>query len=733
MDAVMRALLLIALLLPTCLGATQIEPDRPRVCLALSGGGARGMAHIGVLKALEELQVPVDCIAGASMGSIVGGLYASGISADLLQSLIDTIDWEDVLTNELDWRDRRIQDKEETRNYFLGVEIGLGTDSSAAPAGILAGQNLQLLFRRLTAGLEIHDFDDLRVPFRAVATDLNNAESYVFDRGDLATAMRASMAIPLVFEPVKHDGRYLVDGGILNNLPVDVAREMGAKVVIAVNISSPFGKVGQSSSLFDVAYQSIDAALIQNTFKSLATADLVIAPELGDITAADFERGKEMIELGYQAVMQRRIFLDTLAVDEDTWAELRQQRRPPTRSTLQPIRYLEFAGNDRTATARLWAKTHELIGQLADPPILEKAAARLMALESFQSVDYVFIRNPEGEQGVRFLLQEKPWGPNYLSLGLNIQSDFDVATDFNLLARYRRLNLNDLGGEWSTDASLGTEIRIENEFYQPTDHAERRFASAYLDVSRLPLRLFASNDDQIAEYRIGEARLGFDIGFNFGNNRLRLGTWRGIKRADLQVGDPQLGTFDDDEGGYRLRFEHESLNQVHLGNRGAFVSLDYLDFNTGLGAEADYQRLDWQAYWRHPIWKGSTLHLESLGRWIESDNPLPLSAYVTLGGLDDLSGFPENGLIGDRAAAFRFGTLTNLQKFKLPLLGAPRILALAHAGHVWQPGESTNTSDLRYGITLGLTLDVLGTVLFAGTGHTQDGDTRLYLRIGSGL
>ncbi len=706
--------------------------DRPKIGLVLSGGGARGVAHIGVLQALHDMNVPVDYIAGTSIGSIIGGLYASGLSPTALEAMVRSINWDEMLSSEVQWQDRRFQDRKASRKYFLGVEFGLNTEGGVAPSAVLAGQRAQLLLRRMTAGLNVSQFDELPIPFRAVSTDVNAAEPYVFASGDLATAMRASMAIPLIFDPVRIDDHVLVDGGILNNLPVDVARDMGADVIIAVNVSSPLGKIDDSSSLVSIAYRSIDASLVQNTIQSLSQADLVIAPDLSDLDAADFDRTDDMLNAGYAAVKAKQRFLETLSLNVADYAEYRASIQESQRKAPGSIQFVRFSGNRRTAEPRLAAVTEHLIGETVDHEALEATIRRLLAFESFVSVDYRYVNNAAGQTGIEFAVREKPWGPDYLAFGLEIASDFDIATEFNLLLRHRRLNINALGAEWVNDVSIGTDLIYESEFYQPLDVSEQQFVAARAHASRLQQRV-VDRDELLARYDVDTLGVSAAYGVNFGNSRFESYLYRGQVQSDREVGIPDgFAEFDDDQAAVGLRFQHDSLNKAHLANKGWLVDMRFDRFLDAGGGDHEYSGADFSAVWRQPFASFNALHLEARGQWRgDATGLLPDSAYVTMGGMDDLAGFAEDALIGTRSFLLRAGTLSDVQPLDIPVLGPPRILAMVHAGHVWDQTESVSFGDLQYGALGGMSMDLLGAILFAGAGYTQDGDTRLYVKIGA--
>jgi NTE family protein len=406
--------------------ATETSTTRPKIGIALSGGGARGIAHIGVLEALEELNVPIDYIAGTSMGSIVGGLYASGLSTQDLRRALAEIDWDRIFHFKVDRDNLSYREKQNQRRFFQ-IEIGLDKNYAlTAPSGFVGGQDLFLALKRLTRNINTDDFSKLPIEFKAVAVDVNTAEVYWLEKGDLALALRASMAVPFAFAPVEIDGRLLVDGGILNNLPVDVVKAMGADIVIAVNISTPLTEIKSSSSFLTVASQSLDAALIQNTRRALKQADIIITPDLKDYGFTDFKKGTEMIAKGYQAVTQKAYLFTKLKINPNQYAIERASltaKAPKAPDTIIPT-FIRFIGNQRTSTGVLQGKLNDLIGLQLTLEDIEKETTRLMSLNDFEQITYHIEQNQQGQTGLVFHVREKSWGPNYFRLGLNIRTTF---------------------------------------------------------------------------------------------------------------------------------------------------------------------------------------------------------------------------------------------------------------------------------------------------------------------
>jgi len=271
-----------------------VAEARPKIGLALGGGGARGAAHVGVLRVLEEMHVPVDYVAGTSMGAVVGGLYASGMSPDEIESALTQIDWNDTLTDRTQYKDLPFRRKEDENRYLTSFEAGLRGRRLTLPSGLQSAQKVRFLLQsNLIDVAHIHDFSELPIPFKAVAADIETGEAVVLDHGDLSEAIRASMSIPGVFSPIEIDGRMLVDGGIADNVPVDVVRAMGADVVIAVDVGGPLLKREQMGSMFAVTSQVLTILTRRNADLQLKDATIVLAPDVSRYGAMAFSEGQD--------------------------------------------------------------------------------------------------------------------------------------------------------------------------------------------------------------------------------------------------------------------------------------------------------------------------------------------------------------------------------------------------------------------------------------------------------
>ncbi|MGB6001880.1 MAG: patatin-like phospholipase family protein, partial [Thermoanaerobaculia bacterium] len=406
--------------------------ERPKIGLALAGGGAKGVAHVGVLRVLEELNVPVDYIGGTSMGSIIGGLYASGMSVDELEETLLEIDWADTLEDQTRRKDLSFRRKEEQRRYLMGLELGIKKSGIVWPTGLKTGQKLYFMLQTLTLPVaDIEDFDRLPTPFRAVATDIHTGEAVVLDHGNLATAMRASMAIPTVFTPVVLDGRLLVDGGLSNNVPVDVVRDMGADIVIAVDVGAPLSD-RQVESMIQVYAQTMRFLTRRNMEPQLAAADLVIVPPgVASYGTLEFKASEKILATGIEGAWEQEEALRRWAVSPEEFQRLQAARAleplPPA-----TIDFIRVEGNKRVDERIIRNKIRQQPGDPLDSDAVEKDIRLVYGLGDFKQVSYTLIEEGD-ESGLVIQTEEKPWGPNYMHLGLELATDLNGEFDASFL------------------------------------------------------------------------------------------------------------------------------------------------------------------------------------------------------------------------------------------------------------------------------------------------------------
>src|SRR5688572_162626 len=536
----------------------------PRIGVALSGGGARGLAHIGVLKVLEELRVPVHCVTGTSMGAVVGGTFASGVPPERMQETVDKTDWNEVFTDRPPRGEISIRRKADDYKTLFAPEFGVNKDGLALPKGLLAGVSIEAYFRSLTGSAAgITDFRSLPVPFRAVAADIVTGDAVIIESGSVSQAMRASMSVPGAMSPVEINGKLLVDGGIANNLPIDEARKLCADVVIAVNISTPPLKREEITSALSVSLQLVNLlgkATVDAQLKDMRPGDVLIAPELGDISSGSFERSKDAIRIGEEATRAVADSLKRYSLPPEQYAALRR-KQTTEEAKIGAVDEIRFGGLQRTNPEVL----HNLMQSKAGEPLTEEKIGadlrRIYGRGDFEAVDYRIVQ----EAGRRVLLvepKEKSWGPDYLRFGVGLATDFGGDSAFNILAQYRRTWLNRLGGEWLTELQIGRENRLFTEFYQPVEERGRWFVAPYASVG-LTTRGIYQNEKRVAEYELRESRAGLDLG-------AALGTWGEVRagpvyrriNASVDTGSPILPALTETSAGINIRVRGDQMDHA---------------------------------------------------------------------------------------------------------------------------------------------------------------------------
>ena len=448
---------------------------RPRICLVLSGGGARGMAHIGVLKVLEELKVPIDCIAGTSMGAVVGGLYASGMTAEQIDATMRSVDWQDAFRDAPPRRDLDFRRKQDDRNFLVRLPLGLQHHHILLPKGFIQGQKLQETLRQLTLPYsDSPSFDQLPTQFRAVATDLESGKAVLLDRGDLSIAMRASISAPGVFAPVDYQGRLLVDGGLADNLPINVARAMNADILIVSDVSFPLQPRERLDSALSISNQMLAILVRKESDRQKATLgpqDILIEPALGTAAVTDFTVAVSTIAQGETAARGAQPRLAALSIGDGAYAAY-LARRAARQPGLPVIKFVRVDQESKRYEKTILAEMQPLIGKPLDVDEVNARITELYGLGYFETLDYTLVERGEGadqESGLEVRARRKSWGPNYVRFGLNLQDDFQGNSQYNAAARFLMTEINDLGAELLTDVQIGSDPKLTSEFYQPLD------------------------------------------------------------------------------------------------------------------------------------------------------------------------------------------------------------------------------------------------------------------------
>ncbi len=734
MSGMLRWLTAVVLLAVTVVPAAAGEPaeqgtSERKVVLVLSGGGARGAAHVGVLKVLEELQVKPDLIIGTSMGSIVGGLYAAGWSPDEMVEMMAALDWNRVFSDKVPRRDQTFRRKQDDRPALIDLRVHFDGVKPYIPPGILGGQSIELLMDSLEAqSATAVDLDRLNVPFRAIATDLGSGDAVVISEATLATAMRASMAIPGVFAPVELDGRALVDGGSVANLPVGIAKDLGATHVIAVDISTPLDP-SQSWDFLSVSRQM--TALLTSGGRGrdvalLTEDDLLIEPDLGELSFVDFSRTVEAVELGEAGARARASDLSRFAVDDAEWAAFLDRQRQRLRGpiVIDTIRIDNGSVlGDGVIHENLSIEPNDALA----PVDLSRELLELHNLRAFGVIDFRL----EGEGDHRDLVVALPPPPasrGSVQLGFSFTDDFSGNSGYTLTARHQLLPVNRLGGEWQNVVQLGTVSLLDSRFYQPLDPALRWFVEPGVGFVR-ELADIWSDGIPVLEYEIEsiEARLG--AGRVLGRwGELRATAYTADDRARLRIGPPILPSDDDRRGGVRLGFRIDTIDDVVFATRGTEASISFDRSLSTFGADSE---TDLAHGWiEHSFSFGDT----TLRPYVEyGENFDPTLDYLNLfklGGLGRLSGLGDNELLGERVALARLIAQQRLTGFRAAGIDVQVYAGLSlEAGNVYSVDDSLTASSLLTGFSAWIGAETPLGPLFLGYGRTESRD-RFYLQIG---
>ena len=706
---------------------------RLRIGLVLSGGGARGAAHIGVLKVLEELRIPVDDIAGTSMGAIVGGAYAAGLQAATLEEIILNLDWKDLFTDNPGreyFPNRRKQD--ERKNF--AASIGLRDGEILLPQGAVSGQKLDLFLRDLVVGAAaIDDFDQLPIPFRAIATDLVSGQMEIIANGSLASALRSSMSIPGVIAPTEIGNKLFVDGGLVRNLPVDIVREMGADIVIAVNLGTPLLERNSLNSVLGVTVQMIAILTEQNVQTSLAKLgeqDILISPKLGNITAADFLRADEAIALGEQATREVANQLQPLRLDEKSYLAWRQGLQMPVilrQSTVVDeikISQLQRVSPDKVAS---------LLDLQTDTPFnsaqLRNNLARVQGQGDFERVNYRILEQPS-KRILAIDAFEKSWGPDYLRFGVGFNSDFRGNTQLNFIGNYQQTWFNDRGAEWQNEIQLGTSQRFHSEFYQPFSATSAWFVAPYFDFINREFDVFA-DDQRIAEYEVNAGQLGVDLGLDLAaGGEFRLGLVAGIVDAEPSIGDrSNLASFDNKLSGIRARYWWDSLDSINFPRNGSTGSVDLFAAERALGSDETYKKFEanWLSAFSYADYTVATG--VKLGGRI-GDDSLPVYDQFALGGFLQLSGLQSEQLRGQYVGFGRLLAYKNVGQFAGAFSGDLYMGGSLEAGNIWDTTDDIGFDDVRISASAFLGIDTLLGPLYLGYGIAEGNEHSLYLFLG---
>jgi NTE family protein len=715
--------------------------------LVLSGGGARGIAHIGVLKVLEEQRVPIDAVAGTSMGAVVGGLYASGLTAKEIERIVTSLNWQDAFRDRPPREDLTLRRKQEDQNFLVKFPLGIRGHKVVLPKGLVQGQRLNQMLRRLTLPVaRITNFDELPTPFRALATDLETGDAVTIDSGDLTSAMRASMSAPGVFAPVERDGRLLVDGGISENLPIDLARQMGVDILIVVDVGSPLLTRDKLNSVPVISNQMI-AILIQHNSKQqlekITPQDILIAPSLGDTSSFDFGNVKRVIAVGERAARESVARFASLAMtphDADLYAQRREAARqnPPPR-----IDFVQVDPGSKNYSQRLNSLFDDLTGKPLDPDALARRMTTLYGEGSLDTLDYQVVQE-NNHYGLSLDARGNSIGPNYVRFGLSLQEDFQGNSTYDAAMRFVMSEITRSGGEFVWDLQIGQTSLIATEVFIPLSEFSGWFIDPHGRIAAANIPWFGIQTNstevgqtEIAQYRLHTYEYGVDFGKQFGNwGEIRAGIQREEGHSRLEIGDPRDPTLQNQPNqdfgvrDYFVRFSYDRLDDVNFPHSGQQAKLQWDANRNVTGVDNVTNQVTFSYVGALSFGRNTAVLSSNAGVTLEP-NVTDVRLLYPLGGFLNLSGLRANSLMGPDFAIARALLYRQIGRGGPGYFDVPTYIGVSfETGNVWQSRGAMSFGGARKDGSIFLGMDTFLGPVYLATGFDQHGDEAFYLFLG---
>jgi NTE family protein len=739
-----RTVIFLMLLLPSRLCAQQETPaatlapanplpaatktpqrHRPTIGVALEGGGAMGLAHIGVLKWFEEHHIPVDYVAGTSMGGLVGGFYATGMTPEEMQKLIEGLDWREILGDRTPYEDLSYRRKEDQRAYPNSLIFGLRHGLSA-PAGLIAGHQIGLLIGRVTLPYYgISSFDDMPVPFRCVATDLVSGQSHVFKDGPLAIALRSTMSIPGVFSPVREGKAVYVDGGLLDNLPTDVVRKMGAEIVIGVHLESAPVEANDIRSVFSVLNHSVSAVVTENEMRSLELADSIISVPLGEFTTVDYAKSEPIMQRGYEAAKTKARMLEAFALNDADWEAYLQARKAREHTELPIPQFVKVEGTSQRGAVDVARYLKGFPGKPIEPQRLDAALTRLTGVGRLDSASY-WLTEQDGKAGLLVRVVEKNDAPPMFQMAFEVDGSQAGNVDFTMGTRFTFMDVAGYRSEWRTDLLLGNTYGVQTELYRPFSPESRWFFAPRADASDTTFQIYAKNDP-LADYRIYRINIGGDLGYSFGRfSELRVGYEVGSLNTKLRLGTPEIPAVEGRVGQSHLHYLLDHTDDPVIPRRGFSAESNFRWFDQSPGAASSFPSLDLKLGYFQPLTRMVSFFAESEGGSTLGTTSTGIPQFF-LGGPLRLSAYGNNEFQGNQYYLFRAGFVHDLLTLP-PFLG--RKVYAVGAYEIGKMYGVTADSNLPNDVAAGLLAETAVGPLFIGGSVGDSGHRKWFFQLG---
>jgi NTE family protein len=701
----------------------QKEPKRPKIGVALSGGAALGLSHVGVLQWFEEHRIPVDYIAGTSMGGLVGGLYATGHRAQEMKEFVKAIDWEDALRLSPAYADLSFRRKEDSRAYPTLFELGL-KQGLQLPPGLSPGHGVGKVITRFAAPYEkLDSFDDLPIPFRCVASELISGQQVVFDKGPLFDALRSTMSLPALFAPWRVGDKLLVDGGTLNNLPVDQVRKMGADIVIAVALETPPIADKDVKSFFGVAGRSISIMIMDNERRSLALAEIVVAADLKGFTSTQYDRGDEFFKVGYEGAANKASVLGRFSLSQEEYDEHIRQRLQRRRAETITPQFIEISGTTPSTATEIRATFDiDTKGKPLDQKALEADLDRVTGYGPYSSADYGFTKK-DGADGLDLRIHQKEHAPPTLNLLLLLDGASGEGLRFGVGGRVTLLDVLKPRAEWRTDFNIGRINEISTEYYMPLGRS-RIFVAPRAGYAKGEIP-FYSGDDRIATVDTDNTVAGVDVGFAQSRfTEWRLGYNHTRSSAEISDGAPIFAGVDGRFNRLRLRHAFDSMDSNLVPRHGIRAASEAQWVLNSPRSGAGFLVLDAQISAAHTFNRQWSM-VSSVAGGTKPDRADRIPTF-TLGGLTKVSSLGRNQLYGNN---YYYGGTTVLRSLSQhpSLLGRFYAALLGEMGRAFMENQSKTP---YFSGSIGVVGETPLGLIFFGYSLGDKGQSKLQFRLG---
>jgi len=710
-------------------GTKKANSQRPKIGLVLSGGGARGFAHIGVLKVLEQHNIPIDYIVGTSMGSIIGGSYAVGLTPDEIEQNVQNVDWDKVFSDHSTREYTSYRRKHQDFDFFNIRRIGITSDGLELSPGLIEGQSIELVLDRLAhPGFHIDNYDNFSIPFRAIATNLENGEPYVIDHGNLARAMRASMSIPGLLPPITIDNTLLIDGGIGNNIPIDVARSLGADIVIVIDVSAPLEDKKTIKSALEITEQ-LTNILTRRTadeqLKTLTPNDVLIRPELKEFSSSDFSRYHELIETGAIAATQNIKQLQKYSLSQKDYTNYRKAL-PPVAKRTPIINYIDIKNESPLNNRAMSRLIRQKIGEPLNITQLEEDLLIIYGLDHTGTV--VYSLDTQGERtGLIIYIRDRTWAQHYLEVGLQLGSETEVGSSTNVDIVYNHVNINSLGAEFRGTLGFGNEPFTTAEFYQPLSINLDYFVSAKVGLTTELFPTLNNGGDHIESFhRFDRQFIELSAGKTFAQStELRLKLFHADGKTQAITGNTPINDNSFTEAGFNVGLIHDSLDNISFPNTGLLANLNYINNTEALGASSDYQQIKF-SLGGAGTYKRYTFFSRIIFETTLEENA-PDNAVFRRGGFLELSGNFEDQLVGQHfglVEAVLYRRLGNISF--LPIYTGFSI----ETGNAWDNYDDVSLDNSNFSGSVFIGADTFLGPVYLAFGFSENGEQALYFTLG---